>query len=103
MCTYPVLSRKKKSPEMDMTSYTSRFLARQEVSIGYPANLAYDYKPLIDSAPDLFRCHFNNIGPVDKPSNYAVHTKDVEKQVLEYFCSLWKFDIEKVRLDYIEK
>ncbi len=87
------------SSKMDMTSYTSHLLARQAVSIGYPGNLAYDYTPLIESAPDLFRCHFNNIGPVDKPSNYAVHTKDVERQVLAYFCSLWKFNHEKVRPD----
>jgi hypothetical protein len=82
---------------MDPSSYVSRHISRQENCIGYPANLAYDYTPLIKSAPDIFRCHFNNIGPVNEPSNYQINTKDVEKQVLQYFCSLWKFDIDKVR------
>lgn len=71
-------------------------LERQGQCIGYPANLAYDYSPLVKKVPEIFSCKWNNVGPVDTPSNYAVHTKDVEKRVLQYFCNLWRFDVDNV-------
>lgn len=77
-------------------SYLSNLLDRQALSLGYPGNTAYDYSPLLEKLPDLFKCKFNNIGPVDKPSLYGVHTKDVEKKVLGFFADLWKFDKNNV-------
>lgn len=59
--------------------------------LGYPCNMAYDYKELYP----YFFFHFNNIGnPNDIDSMYRVNTKDIECNVLTFFSDVWNFNEE---------
>jgi histidine decarboxylase len=62
--------------------------------IGYPANLAYDYQPLLDQIP-LFHFKLNNVGSPFENTPYKYHSKQYERSVLEFFCKLWQFPQDK--------
>lgn len=56
--------------------------------VGYPCNLSYDYGPVFDS----LRYNVNNAGDPSIANNYAVNSKDIEREVLTWFKNLWGID-----------
>lgn len=67
----------------------------QKHAIGYPANLGYDYSPLLQNK-DIFSVHLNNVGGPGVHTPWKIHTKDSELAVVKFFCGLWKFDPAKM-------
>ena len=76
------------------TGQLEHLVDKQAHNLGYPANLAYDYQPLVETEKP-FRFHFNNIGDPDENPIYDVHTKEQERRVIRFCCDLWKFPPEK--------
>ena len=58
--------------------------------LGYPYNLEFDYKELLP----LQKFSINNLGDPFIDSNYAVHSRKFEIDVLNWFASLWKISKE---------
>lgn len=59
---------------------------RTKHHFGYPYNLKFDHTKL---APFYQFC-INNLGDPFVPSNYGVHARAFERDVLDYFADLWK-------------
>lgn len=58
---------------------------KRELSLGYPVNQKFDYSAL---SPFL-NLHLNNAGDPYAASGTILNTRDLEKDVLEYFARLW--------------
>lgn len=56
--------------------------------LGYPYNLQYDFGEL----NALQKYSINNLGDPFIDSNYAVHSREFEIAVLDWFARLWKID-----------
>jgi histidine decarboxylase len=57
---------------------------------GYPANLAYDYSALTP----FLRYSLNNIGDPFHESNYAINTREMEREVVATFADLVRLPAE---------
>ena len=68
--------------------YESKLKEKTFYHLGYPYNLEYDYEDL----NALQKYSINNLGDPFIESNYAVHSKEFELAVLEWFARLWKID-----------
>ena len=55
---------------------------------GYPYNLKFNYKEL----SKFFKYSINNLGDPFQESNYGVHSRKFELEILEFFSKLWKIN-----------
>lgn len=55
-------------------------------SLGYPANLAVDFSGVAHS----FAWNLNNVGDPGVTGTYAMHTKEEELRVVDFFRRIWK-------------
>lgn len=53
--------------------------------LGYPCNTSYDYTDVLP----YFKYNVNNVGCPFTDGTYKVNTKQVEREVLEFFADLW--------------
>jgi histidine decarboxylase len=81
-----LLQTKQKLAELKDRSvqYTDTF-------IGYPINLDYDYSVLFD----FFNYSFNNVGDPFTDSLYKITTRDLEREVVQYFAKLYKLPADE--------
>ncbi|MDO6406706.1 pyridoxal-dependent decarboxylase [Pantoea phytobeneficialis] len=63
----------------------SEVIGRQKLSLGYPLNQNFDYSAL---AP-FIDVHLNNLGDPYEANSTLLNTRELEQEVLEYFCKLW--------------
>jgi len=59
---------------------------RTKYHIGYPYNLNFEY----ESLSRFFKYSINNLGDPFNESNYGVHSRKFELEILEFFSDLWK-------------
>jgi len=57
-------------------------------SIGYPANLNFDYTLLLP----FFQYNLNNAGDPFIEGNFALHSKEFERQSLNWFAQLYELE-----------
>ena len=69
-------------------AYDKLLSGKSAVHFGYPYNLRFDFAEL---APFL-RYSINNLGDPFIPSNYAVHSRQFEVSVIDFFAKLWKLE-----------
>ncbi|HYM51498.1 MAG TPA: histidine decarboxylase [Candidatus Limnocylindrales bacterium] len=55
---------------------------------GYPYNLDYDYTPLLP----FLRYTLNNLGDPYVNGNYGIHTREFERETLQWFAELYEID-----------
>lgn len=60
--------------------------------IGYPCGCVYDFSPVIK----FFSMHINNVGDPYSSSTYRVNSKEIEREVLDFFANLWGINKERV-------
>ena len=61
---------------------------RTKYHLGYPYNLDFEYQDL----SRFFKYSINNLGDPFNSSNYGVHSRQFELEILEFFSKLWKLD-----------
>lgn len=61
---------------------------RTKFHLGYPYNLNFEYEEL----SRFFKYSINNLGDPFNESNYGVHSRKFELEILEFFSKLWKID-----------
>jgi hypothetical protein len=66
--------------------YKEHLVERTSHHFGYPYNLNFNFQEL----GDFLKYSINNLGDPFKRSNYGVHARQFEVQVLQYFAQLWK-------------
>jgi histidine decarboxylase len=77
--------------ESEVLQAYDRFLQQKSsVHFGYPYNLMYDHSELYS----FMKYSINNLGDPFVPSNYAVHSRQFECAVIDFFARLWKLDSE---------
>jgi histidine decarboxylase len=59
---------------------------RTKYHLGYPYNLDFQYEELAR----FFKYSINNLGDPFNASNYGVHSRKFELEILEFFAKLWK-------------
>eukprot|EP01059_Diplonema_ambulator_P003447 TRINITY_DN13135_c0_g1_i2.p1 TRINITY_DN13135_c0_g1~~TRINITY_DN13135_c0_g1_i2.p1 ORF type:complete len:532 (+),score=253.55 TRINITY_DN13135_c0_g1_i2:48-1643(+) len=59
---------------------------RSRYHFGYPYNLHYDHEEIFD----VMKYSINNLGDPFIESNYGVHSRKFELDVLAYFAEMWK-------------
>ncbi len=59
---------------------------RTKYHFGYPYNLEFEYKEL----SRFFKYSINNLGDPFDESNYGVHSRKFELEILNFFSKLWK-------------
>lgn len=74
-----------------MEEIESKLRHALETFIGYPCNAGYDYSDV----ERFFNIHINNVGDPYSSSTYKANTKEIEREVLEWFAKLWGIDPEK--------
>lgn len=85
----PIGETKISDAQMNATlgSYHEHLRERTAHHLGYPYNLSLASK---DLAPFL-KYSINNLGDPFNESNYGVHSRAFELEVLKFFASLWDF------------
>lgn len=61
---------------------------RTKHHLGYPYNLEFEYEEL----SRFFKYSINNLGDPFNASNYGVHSRKFELEILEFFSKLWKIE-----------
>ena len=61
---------------------------RTKHHLGYPYNLDFNYEEL----SRFFKYSINNLGDPFNASNYGVHSRQFELEILDFFSKLWKLD-----------
>ena len=61
---------------------------RTKYHLGYPYNLEFEYEDL----GRFFKYSINNLGDPFNASNYGVHSRKFELEILDFFSKLWKID-----------
>jgi histidine decarboxylase len=69
-----------------LQAYDKFLKQRSSVHLGYPYNLMYDHSELYS----FMKYSINNLGDPFVPSNYAVHSRQFECSVIDFFARLWK-------------
>ena len=59
---------------------------RTKYHLGYPYNLDFQYEELAR----FFKYSINNLGDPFNASNYGVHSRKFELEILEFFAKVWK-------------
>ena len=86
MNDYKNISKEKKIKILD--SFEKYIKDRTKFHLGYPYNLDFEYEDL----SRFFKYSINNLGDPFKASNYGVHSRQFELEILEFFAKLWKID-----------
>jgi histidine decarboxylase len=68
-----------------LEAYDKFLKQRSSVHLGYPYNLMYDHSELYS----FMKYSINNLGDPFVPSNYAVHSRQFECSVIDFFARLW--------------
>lgn len=68
-----------------MEDIKTRLGEARDTFLGYPCNTAYDFSEVAD----LLNYHINNVGDPWSSSTYRANTKDIEREVLQWFADLW--------------
>jgi len=71
-----------------LSAYDRLLQHRSSVHLGYPYNLMYDHSELYS----FMKYSINNLGDPFVPSNYAVHSRQFECAVIDFFAKLWKME-----------
>ena len=61
---------------------------RTKYHLGYPYNLEFNYQELTR----FMKYSINNLGDPFDESNYGVHSRKFELEILSFFAKLWKID-----------
>lgn len=61
---------------------------RTKFHLGYPYNLDFEYKDL----SRFFKYSINNLGDPFNESNYGVHSRKFELEILKFFSKIWNID-----------
>lgn len=69
-----------------INEFQQRMAEYTEFHAGYPYNLAYDYTHLLP----FLQYTLNNLGDPFVDGNYGIHTREFEKQCLDWFAQLYK-------------
>jgi histidine decarboxylase len=71
-----------------LQAYDRSLQQKSSVHLGYPYNLMYDHSELYS----FMKYSINNLGDPFVPSNYAVHSRQFECAVIDFFAKLWKME-----------
>jgi len=78
-----------KSRKQDILDTFEDYISEKtKYHMGYPYNLDYEYKDL----QRFLKYSINNLGDPFIESNYGVHSRQFELELLEFFSNLWKID-----------
>jgi histidine decarboxylase len=78
-----------KSTKQDILNKFEEYIKdRTKFHLGYPYNLDFEYEEL----SRFFKYSINNLGDPFNASNYGVHSRQFELEILEFFSKLWKLD-----------
>jgi histidine decarboxylase len=80
------LARADDSPLERLDSFRRLIEHRTAHHAGYPYNLDYDYTPLLP----FLRYTLNNLGDPYVNGNYGIHTREFEKETLNWFADLYE-------------
>jgi histidine decarboxylase len=67
-------------------AYDLLLKSKSAVHFGYPYNLMFDFREVMP----FLKYSINNLGDPFVPSNYAVHSRQFEVAVIDFFAKLWK-------------
>lgn len=81
--TYEGICREKKLEILK--SFEAYIEDRTKYHLGYPYNLNFEWEDL----SRFFKYSINNLGDPFVPSNYGVHSRQFELEILEFFAQLW--------------
>jgi len=84
MDSYKKISKDKKLEILD--SFEDYIKDRTKFHLGYPYNLDFEYEDL----SRFFKYSINNLGDPFNESNYGVHSRQFELEILKFFSTLWK-------------
>jgi len=70
----------------ELSAFLKQVEQRTECHGGYPYNLSYDYTCLLD----FFKFSLNNLGDPFVESNYGIHSRKFEQEVISFFTKLYK-------------
>ena len=84
MDSYKKISKDKKLEILD--SFEDYIKDRTKFHLGYPYNLDFEYENL----SRFFKYSINNLGDPFNESNYGVHSRQFELEILKFFSTLWK-------------
>eukprot|EP00538_Stauroneis_constricta_P006430 CAMPEP_0119548558 /NCGR_PEP_ID=MMETSP1352-20130426/2453_1 /TAXON_ID=265584 /ORGANISM="Stauroneis constricta, Strain CCMP1120" /LENGTH=725 /DNA_ID=CAMNT_0007593867 /DNA_START=47 /DNA_END=2224 /DNA_ORIENTATION=+ len=71
-----------------LDSYDRLLQEKSSFHFGYPYNLMYDHSELYE----FMKYSINNLGDPYITSNYAVHSRQFECAVIDFFAELWEAD-----------
>jgi histidine decarboxylase len=77
---------KDKTKEEILTEFEDYIKDRTEFHLGYPYNLNFEYHNL----SRFMKYSINNLGDPFQESNYGVHSRQFELDILKFFSKLWK-------------
>ena len=86
MDVYKSINKEKKIEILD--SFEKYIKDRTKFHLGYPYNLDFEYEDLAR----FFKYSINNLGDPFNASNYGVHSRQFELEILEFFSKLWKIE-----------
>lgn len=71
---------------LELATFFKKLKEKTEFHAGYPYNLSYDYAPLFK----FLEFTVNNLGDPFIESNYGVHSRKFEQEVLSFFANLYQ-------------
>ena len=80
------LNREDKIEILD--SFEDYIKDRTKFHLGYPYNLNFEYEDL----SRFFKYSINNLGDPFNASNYGVHSRKFELEILDFFSKIWEID-----------
>ena len=78
----------KKSKNEIFNEFENYIKEKTKYHLGYPYNLEFEYEEL----SRFFKYSINNLGDPFNASNYGVHSRKFELEILDFFSKLWKLD-----------
>lgn len=78
----------KKSKNEIFNEFEEYIKEKTKYHLGYPYNLEFEYEEL----SRFFKYSINNLGDPFNASNYGVHSRKFELEILDFFSKLWKLD-----------
>lgn len=73
-----------------LEDYKNHITERTKHHLGYPYNLTFDHAELAE----FLKFSINNLGDPYRSSNYGVHSRAFELDVIRYFAELWNIPYE---------
>ena len=87
------------SIEQVLADYEKHIVERTSHHLGYPYNLQYNHDELFggsgEKSQNFMRYSINNLGDPYRASNYGVHSRAFELEVVNYFATLWKLPLDE--------